>query len=258
MSGYFTKIQTLNHTNSLTYCFFCKLPNWHSTCLVPNKYLFLALLNTFQPGKGIKRKTQMKNKFLKGIVASFALVVSGFANAGLIQVFDPVNMDQGPYIFEDFEDTNFVSGVDLSFLSIYSGDGVEHTGNYGALNNGSLNANMNFVFSETISSFGLWFGNDDLCCTSAFTSTLDIYDLSGFVGSISVQANMNDVNDQFIGFTSDLSVSSVTLRYAGGGGLALAIDDLQFNAQEVPEPHTLAIFALGLMGLASRKFKKQA
>ena len=30
------------------------------------------------------------------------------------------------------------------------------------------------------------------------------------------------------------------------------------NSQEVPEPSTLAIFALGIMGLAARRFKKQA
>jgi hypothetical protein len=31
-----------------------------------------------------------------------------------------------------------------------------------------------------------------------------------------------------------------------------------WGATEVPEPSTLAIFALGLMGLASRRFKKQS
>jgi hypothetical protein len=30
------------------------------------------------------------------------------------------------------------------------------------------------------------------------------------------------------------------------------------QATDVPEPSTLAVFALGLMGLASRKFRKQA
>jgi hypothetical protein len=37
-----------------------------------------------------------------------------------------------------------------------------------------------------------------------------------------------------------------------------AFDNVSFvDAAEVPEPSTLAIFALGLMGLASRRFKKQ-
>ena len=33
---------------------------------------------------------------------------------------------------------------------------------------------------------------------------------------------------------------------------------VNFNVTEVPEPSTLAVFALGLVGLASRKFKKKA
>ena len=33
--------------------------------------------------------------------------------------------------------------------------------------------------------------------------------------------------------------------------------NLQIRSAEVPEPSTLAIFALGIIGLASRKFKKQ-
>ena len=42
---------------------------------------------------------------------------------------------------------------------------------------------------------------------------------------------------------------------------SFAIDDLSVSlvgSAAVPEPSTLAIFALGLMGLASRRFKKQA
>ncbi len=36
------------------------------------------------------------------------------------------------------------------------------------------------------------------------------------------------------------------------------IDDLTFKGQKVPEPLTLAIFALVIMVLASRRFKKQS
>ena len=49
---------------------------------------------------------QMKNKFLKGLVASFALVVSGFANAGLITLTDTQEQTV------DFEDFNFSFAID--------------------------------------------------------------------------------------------------------------------------------------------------
>jgi hypothetical protein len=52
----------------------------------------LALFDTFQPlWKGINRKIQMKNKFLNGLVVSFALIMSGLANAGLIYGSQPTS-----------------------------------------------------------------------------------------------------------------------------------------------------------------------
>jgi hypothetical protein len=36
------------------------------------------------------------------------------------------------------------------------------------------------------------------------------------------------------------------------------MDRLAFGTTSVPEPSTLAIFALGLIGLASRRFKKHS
>ena len=91
MSDYFTIVLILNQKNPLTYCFSYNVPNWHSVCFVPSKYLFLALLNTFQlRWKGIKRKTQMKKNFLKGLVASFVLATAT-ANAGLIGLNEIVN-----------------------------------------------------------------------------------------------------------------------------------------------------------------------
>jgi hypothetical protein len=44
----------------------------------------------------------------------------------------------------------------------------------------------------------------------------------------------------------------------GHGMLTISFDDTQLNNTEVPEPSTLAIFALGMMGIASRRFKKQS
>jgi hypothetical protein len=59
------------------------------------------------------------------------------------------------------------------------------------------------------------------------------------------------------------------VRSSPGNGITISNADLTFNLKltpttaagktaEVPEPSTIAIFAIGLMGLASRRFKKQA
>jgi len=46
--------------------------------------------------------------------------------------------------------------------------------------------------------------------------------------------------------------------FTGGGSFQIDNIDLNIVTADVPEPSTLAIFALGMMGLASRRFKKQS
>ncbi len=66
-----------------------------------------------------------------------------------------------------------------------------------------------------------------------------------------------------------LSTAGNVNQYVGGGysisaaaytfiGTALYRTTSNGNSNEVPEPSTLAIFAIGIMGLASRRFKKQS
>ena len=54
----------------------------------------------------------------------------------------------------------------------------------------------------------------------------------------------------------------ITLNFGyvvgGGGGHNLQVNNATLAVTNVPEPSTLAIFALGMIGLASRKFKKQS
>ena len=55
---------------------------------------------------------------------------------------------------------------------------------------------------------------------------------------------MNDFVDQFLGFNSATPVTRVVLRYGSGTNVGLFhfMDDLRFAA--IPEPASLALFAL--------------
>ena len=186
--------------------------------------------------------------------AAAVFVISAMsANATIIQVASLAGMTQGPYTFEDFEDDTFVSGITFSASSgvrRMSGS-FPHTGSFGLTTN-SFPDPISLVLDlgSPASSVGLWFGNDDLCCSTGFTAFLDIFDSSGLIDAISVVANMNDINDQFLGFVSDESVTGVSLRYGSGSdvGLFFGIDDVQFNV--IPEPSTALLLASGLVAMA--------
>lgn len=65
----------------------------------------------------------------------------------------------------------------------------------------------------------------------------------------------------FIGFSTNSAFTSVSFQTTGTTGPFWGFDNLSYgNAKlsEVPEPSTLAVFTLGLMALASRRFRKQA
>ena len=58
----------------------------------------------------------------------------------------------------------------------------------------------------------------------------------------------------FFGVFSDVEIGKILLD--DGGIPGPIIDNVIAGSTDVPEPSTLAIFALGLLGLTSRKFKK--
>lgn len=207
----------------------------------------------------------MKNNFLKGLVASFALAVSGLANAGLITI--------------DFESdstggvSNGFSSVDAS--GVYFSDSVGSNlslGNYGSQGDGtSLAVSSDLDGSELIINFdflisflSLDFGNDDAGYSSpGDLATLTLFNSGVQVGISSVVLNRDDIMNQTVSFEG-LLFDSARFSYTNSQyspiGLTEVVDNISFQnaAVDVPEPSTLAVFALGLMGLVSRKLKKQA
>lgn len=190
--------------------------------------------------KIVKRKTQMKNKFLKGLVASFALAVSGFVQADLIISDSTIVDTSGDSYTSIFDITGFSDFEDV-ILS------VEARGDYGD--------NRTDEFLE------FWLDGDSLGTFSFLTSG----SYWGGTGDESIDWILNfDVvisAAQWDVFSND---NSLTVSWSNSPAVGLFDNyhtsyvnySINGTPAEVPEPSTVAIFALSLLGLASRKFKK--
>ncbi|TWX48097.1 PEP-CTERM sorting domain-containing protein [Colwellia hornerae] len=211
----------------------------------------------------------MKFKFLKAALVSTILVVSSFANAGLITFNDRASFEAyiGGEITDNLESagtsrgssTHTVGSNDFSWtMNDYNcedGDGC--SASFGGTTNNSpmmQSADDDFIwtynngafnFTSGISSFGLQFGSH--YGNSAVT-------LNGMNSGIQVSGS-------FFGIASDDNSLFNSVSYAKSLSYG-SFDDVTYSrsnqSRDVPEPSTLAIFALGMIGLASRRFKKQS
>ena len=215
----------------------------------------------------------MKLKFLQVALASLMLSVCNLANAGLIGV--DLNSDANNwaslnsngwtlgYKFNTVAETE-ISGLGFWDLDGIFGDSTVTLWDSNGVVLGTLNTGSSAVESDvTGNGFGAWYfmslsQNINL---GVGTYTVGSYGTSGReaswatnidVGTLAIAPTIEYVN------TAELSGNGYAANnywpsYSGffGGNIMIA------DTQDVPEPSTLAIFALGIMGLAARRFKKQ-
>jgi PEP-CTERM motif-containing protein len=198
------------------------------------------------------------------LVAAFLVAVDASADPiTIVQVHRPAQLI-GPLVIETFEHPAFTPGVrfeaseGVSRVSAEAASsGVTPSGRFGLIPN-TFPAPIDLFFSSPVSSVGMFFGNDDRCCSSGFTAFLDAFAGETLLGTVGVQANMNDFADQFIGFNSAAPVSRARIRFgANDVGLFTFIDDVHFNrnAGAVPEPGTLILLASGTGLAAYRRWR---
>ena len=198
---------------------------------------------------GLEKEILMNFKFLNVVLTSLTLSLSGFANAGLI--FSDVTYTDSSVTFTVNGD---MSGYDLT--------GVDHTGVFALRYYGDIWGGQHF-------SPNTWTGNvfDGISVSfSGNTGTWSGYNYSWSLLDTNVTntdvASNNTVTVDFgtnylVEGMSNYRIDFMSGNGNNGNSLVLgSFGTFEVN-NDVPEPSTLAIFALGLMGLASRRYKKQ-
>ncbi|MEP7703450.1 PEP-CTERM sorting domain-containing protein [Paraglaciecola sp. 25GB23A] len=198
----------------------------------------------------------MKFKFLKMAFAGLVLGVSSFANSALILLVDLTVENQLTISATSGLSLATVSGSDNVGFSLM--DLLGSPGFIGTLVSGSLtSANQTSDGSPILSNFG---GSNNLNVWS-FTGDQFMTFTAGslaFSGQVITNVDAATYANLLAGQISGDVLAPFDNLIVTDESQASLIGTWQRVVQDVPEPSTLAIFALGLMGLASRRFMKKS
>jgi hypothetical protein len=211
----------------------------------------------------------MKFKFLRHMIIGFSLMVGAHANAGLITK-DYSNVGDGHLTVDtigqmEWLDVSIFVGMNLDALqgiNQWTIDGF-HLATDAELFALYRNAGITYIVDEAGST--LDYGNSHT--TASIQATDDLYFKLGgapsnFRGNINIHGITADMDNDGLSYLGRLRSGSAYLNTNGDtwgstGQTHPVVGAFFVRTVAVPEPSTLAIFALGMIGLASRRFKKQ-
>ena len=205
----------------------------------------------------------MKFKFLKQLTIAYMLIVGTYANAGLINS-DYLVLGDGLTYFDT--ETQFTWLDTTQTQNMTYANALSTFTDYRLASNGEIEDLFGKVFPNfQINYFGHSYYTGEGVIASNEAS-LDAFGLLNgtFGGSTNytygVYKDEDNISRLFGGwdqsggsFIAGLEHNGVYESANTGYGVMMVK-----KTEDVPEPSTLAIFALGMMGLAARRFKKQA
>lgn len=183
--------------------------------------------------------------FFKTALASM-LLAAGCASAATID-FEQANGTPGGAAggvtidTQGFTFTDATSIVDLANGSVYSGNGPAHSGSFAAL------ADMSTVITMTATNAGIfslqnfWIHGFDGYATAG--------SLTGYLNGVATGSLLFSITDSWQNIAANFTQVDQIVIDADGNYL---VDDIgaTINASDVPEPASIALFGLGLAGLA--------
>jgi hypothetical protein len=229
----------------------------------------------------------MKNKFLKVVTSGLLLSLSSLANAGIIFTEDFSATSGGSY----HNGQQFQSNLNLVVANEWAGwnrQGQSHGVDLNTLVSAPTDMAAMIWQGHTLTLasailgsniFGTQYDLSFLMSAAVYAHGSQTTTANGGM-LVEILKNDNTVLKSELfkpgAWTGTMAFSQANLQYTGDGSgdirlqvsysaehnrFSGAIDNLSLSNEAhtpVPEPSTLAIFALGIMGLVSRRFKKQS
>ncbi|MEP7703442.1 PEP-CTERM sorting domain-containing protein [Paraglaciecola sp. 25GB23A] len=209
----------------------------------------------------------MNIKMLKMAFAGLVLTVSGFANAAIIYGFSGGNITSGQLFTYGFQFTA-LDNITIDSLGFYDygSNGLASTHRAGIWSlNGDLLTSVT-ITNDNSTLQGRIINNGQF--RFAQISDFNILSAESYVFGVAIEQATDSWF--FGGENISLAPSLVNVESTGSfkagnfvfpsGNIGNRYHAGSFTARltEVPEPSSIAIFALGLMGLASRRFMKKS